>query len=364
MDKNEFKKRVSAENKEGRIHIRILSKELGDAIDEQRTRVEWFPDSTKFAEVTVGDEKVRVAAKGGLRGQLLDANGNVLSEFNGMAVPLTEPVELLNDEELQKYLGGLDENYYIDFEEENSSKLYAVSSNGKTVPIPHSDVVEAVLDTSFFVSHFGAKAAPEEKKEEPEEAAPEPEAPKPESPKTAEVSDAAPDAETPAEQKPETAEQTEAEAPKPEASKPEPKAPKKKTAKARKKPESESEEINYEVLPLGIMNWFLTGTEHGKDAEFLNMLSDDGETLSSDPAVIAATALQIEQSLFENSADMLLAYAEEKEKNPKKETSNDMIYHFLKSLSSDLPDEEKAQHRKAILWSLLDQLEGCSSADL
>lgn len=94
------------------------------------------------------------------------------------------------------------------------------------------------------------------------------------------------------------------------------------------------------------------------------MLSDDGETLSSDPAVIAATALQIEQSLFENSADMLLAYAEEKEKNPKKETSNDMIYHFLKSLSSDLPDEEKAQHRKAILWSLLDQLEGCSSADL
>ena len=37
-------------------------------------------------------------------------------------------------------------------------------------------------------------------------------------------------------------------------------------------------------------------------------------------------------------------------------TLNDIIYHFLKSISSEISEEEKETHKKQVLWALLDML--------
>lgn len=334
MKKTEFKRRIAEINKNGKVHIKVLSKELGEAMDNNRTRCEWFKPETEFAEITVGEEKIRIKTDGKFNGQLLDSNGNVLKEFEENVEPLTEPVELQSDAALGILLDGIDENYYIDFDEGNTTKLVAESGN-KVATLPYPDVITAILAEDLFVEKFG-KTKPKEEPEPPT--------------RDEDTSDESkkkeiPDISNPSDEKDEVAESN--------------------LEVTELNTEASKENINYNVLPLDVMSWFISEFEKEKNSDgvayelLLNILDD-----AKNPNVIAVAAMQVEKALYKNSADMLLAYAEARQSEKPDTGMNDIIYHFLKSIASDTPEEEKTDHKRAVLWALLDMLTDCSISDL
>lgn len=330
MKKTEFKKQIAEINKNGNIHIKVLSKELGEAMDNNRTRCEWFKPGTEFAEITIGEKKIRIKADGSFKGQLLDSNGNVLKEFDEYIEPLTEPIELQTDAALGILLDGIDENYYIDFDESYATRLVA-EYNGSTIKLPFSDVITAILAENFYVARFGETVNPEDTSNTLENAK--------DDISDLDISNHSEDASAKKESKRKTT--------------------KEKTSETAKK------NVNYNILPLDVMSWFISEFEKEKNSDgvayemLLNILDDD-----KNPSVIAVTAIQVEKTLYKNSADMLLAYAENRQDGKPDAEMNDIIYHFLKSIASDTPEEEKVDHKKAVLWALLDMLTDCSISDL
>ena len=328
MNKTEFKKSITEINKGGKVHVKVLLKELGDAMDNSRTMPEWFKPGTEFAEITVGEKKIKVVTEGKFIGQLVDGNGNMLHEFDGFVEPVTEPINLSSNMALKNLMEGFDENFYMDYQDADVPKIYAVCDGEKT-EMPYKDVIESILAEDFFVSTYSTEseeAKPEEVNEE-----------------VLTESDSEPVKEEPKEDVPEKEEKKE-----------EAKEKKKRVMKSSKKKEEEARDIRYDILPLDVMAWFIT--EEGKDRKpydynlLLNMLADQ----ENDKEVIKCAALEVCLNIFSNTADMLLCYAEER--TGEKMTLNDIIYHFLKSISSEISEEEKETHKKQVLWALLDML--------
>ena len=330
MNKAEFKKAITEINKGGKVHVKVLLKELGDAMDNSRTMPEWFKPGTEFAEVTVGEKKIKIVAEGKFIGQLVDGNGNMLHEFDGFVEPVTEPINLSSNMALKNLMEGFDENFYMDYQDADVPKIYAVCDGEKT-EMPYKDVIESILAEDFFVSTYSTETGtpePEEVKEEALTEEPDPE----------------PVKEEPKEEIPEQEEKAEKEEVK----------EKKKRVMKNKKKEEEARDIRYDILPLDVMAWFIT--EDRRDREpydynlLLNMLADQ----ENDKEAIKCAALEVCMGTFSNTADMLLCYAEER--TGEKMTLNDIVYHFLKSISGEISEEEKEAHKRQVLWALLDML--------
>ena len=139
MNKTEFKKSITEINKGGKVHVKVLLKELGDAMDNSRTMPEWFKPGTEFAEITVGEKKIKVVTEGKFIGQLVDGNGNMLHEFDGFVEPVTEPINLSSNMALKNLMEGFDENFYMDYQDADVPKIYAVCDGEKT-EMPYKDV--------------------------------------------------------------------------------------------------------------------------------------------------------------------------------------------------------------------------------
>ena len=152
MDVKKFKDSIAEINKRQDVHVKVLSRKLGKAIEENRLNCTWFNDGDKLAEIKTKDRTIDLCVKGKFSGDLVNAaTGEIEDSFAGAFQKTNSPVKIHSDNELDKILDDTYEGYYIRY----LDPVFIEASDGNiTVGCNTLNCAEAILNVGFLIKEF------------------------------------------------------------------------------------------------------------------------------------------------------------------------------------------------------------------
>lgn len=143
MDIKEFKKKIKEINSaDGGVHIKVLSKDYQQAVENNKLRPEWWPNQ-RWAEFSYGEEKLYLTSKGDVDILITDKeSGDVIEHHKA---PINDSSIITEDDDIMLILDG-DTDYALAFDE--TPMLALVNAKGKPVHYfnYNNNVVTALLD--------------------------------------------------------------------------------------------------------------------------------------------------------------------------------------------------------------------------
>ena len=149
---DEFKKTITKMNERKDVHVKVLSRKLGDAIKNNRCNVAWFNEGEKLAQITIKGRTFTLFVSGKFFGELInESTGEIEDMYHGAFQETENPVSIRSDDELDKILDASYNGYQIRYLDASCLVL----SDGKTcLGCRTFDTVKAILDVDFYISEI------------------------------------------------------------------------------------------------------------------------------------------------------------------------------------------------------------------